>query len=195
MFKFMNDTICFLISMLIYGLKIILKSENIDTKFIIEDNSDFLNLKQAYENEKIIINKLKAELDFEKKKYSELKLQNIRNNIDNRIALRAAKGQYIKLCVELEKIDIEKMNIEKCLILKELKFTVDNLLSIGIDKKDYIIRYYNAKFKALYSYCSICQENITTIYCDPCSHTYCNKCIKTYYNCNDCKSIMRLCDM
>lgn len=196
LFKLMIDTICFLISMLIYCLKIILKSENIDLTSIIEDNAaTILKLKKHLKNEKFINAKIKAELNLEKKKLLDLKLQNIRNNIDHEIILRAAKGQNIKLRVELEKIDVEKMNIQKCLILKELKFTIDNLLSIGINKNDYSIKYYNAKFKAIYSYCSICQENITSIYCDPCGHTYCNKCIKTNYNCNDCKSVLRLCDI
>jgi len=149
---------------------------NQDLKFALQKQyRDIYNLKA--ENEK-----MKSELE---------QLQSVISD------MKTAKAMYRKINFDLEieriTLDVQKdAIIAKLNTVIDLQLSIDNLLSVGVDRKDAVIKYLKLKIGMVIKRCSVCMQNEISVYFDPCGHSYCSSCLNTSYNCAKCKSVMRI---
>ena len=143
------------------------------------------DLKIALQEQYRVIYNLKAENE---KMKSELEqLQSVISD------MKTAKAMYRKINFDLE---IERITLKPTKVIEktvaDLQLSIDNLLFAGVDRKDAVIKYLKLKIDMISKECSVCMQNVISVYFDPCGHSYCSSCLKTSYNCAKCNSVMRI---
>lgn len=180
------------------------KEADVNSKLTLELDWQQRQIYLAQEEQVIINQDLKIALQKQYRDIYNLKAENEKmkselEQLQSVISdMKTTKAMYRKINFDLEieriTLDVPKdAIIAKLNTVIDLQLSIDNLLSVGLDRKDAVIKYLKLKIEMVMSkQCSVCMQNEISVYFDPCGHSYCSSCLNTSYNCAKCKSVMRI---